>query len=90
MFVAPYWLYALRYYNWLGDGELVHFETPLVGMAAGPSTTSTSVAGPSPSRSLCAAAEEVDAVGMSEPPALLANSRSVVVGRLISIDEEDQ
>lgn len=30
LFVAPYWLYALRYYHWLGDGELVHFEAPLV------------------------------------------------------------
>ncbi|XP_034241811.1 uncharacterized protein LOC117645645 isoform X2 [Thrips palmi] len=46
MFVATYWLYAFRYYHWLGDGELVLFETPLVGMGVGPST-STSLAGPS-------------------------------------------
>lgn len=34
LLVAPYWLYAFRYYQILGDSELVLFEAPLVGSAA--------------------------------------------------------
>ncbi|KAK3930507.1 polyprotein [Frankliniella fusca] len=35
LLATPYWLYAFRYYRWLGDGELVLFEAPLVECADG-------------------------------------------------------
>ena len=35
LYLTPYWLYALRYYLWLGDSEHVLYEAPLVqGQAA--------------------------------------------------------
>ena len=34
MYLAAYWVYALRYYRWLGDTEQVLYEAPLVLVSA--------------------------------------------------------
>lgn len=93
LFVAPYWLYAFRYYHWLGDGELVLFETPLVGMGRdpGPSTSMASTSRFAASAASAAPAlEEVAACARCDPDPTASgrrSDRSVAVARLVSISD---
>lgn len=95
LLVAPYWLYAFRYYHWLGDGELVLFEAPLVGFETTSRREDRGVSEPMTD----VLKEFVMADGLAETSRTLdpserpqlgdALSSEVSVARLVPIDAEE-